>query len=78
MVLQWANVMVLRWACAVNGGRHVVFTVVTVGANVGGNVFVSRWRCLNFLGVPNDDGFLVDNRGCIDKIFRKNFSKFKI
>ncbi len=47
MFLQWANVMVSRWACDVNGGRCVIVTVifddcrnVTVGANVGGSEFV--------------------------------------
>ncbi len=50
------------WAC-MNGVRHVIVTVVfndcrsvTIGANVMGNVFERRRRCLNFLGVPNDDG----------------------
>jgi hypothetical protein len=54
----------------VNRGRHVVVTVVfddcrsgTVGANVGGFVFVRRQRCLNFLGVPNGNGLVVDSGG---------------
>jgi hypothetical protein len=70
MFLKWANVMVLRWACAVNGGRHVIVTVVfddcrsaTVGANVGGILFLRRQRHLNFLGAPNGDRFVVDSGG---------------
>jgi hypothetical protein len=62
--------MVSRWACGVNRGRHIIVTVifndcksVTVGANVGINAFVSRWRCLTFLGVSNDDGFVIDKWG---------------
>jgi hypothetical protein len=50
-VLQWANVMVTRWAGIVNEGRRVVVTVffndcrsVTVGANVLGIVFERRRR----------------------------------
>ncbi len=62
--------MVLRWVCVVNGGRCVVISVVfddcrsvTVGANVRGSVFVWRQRRLNFLGVPNGDGFVIKSGG---------------
>ncbi len=63
--------MVTRWACAVNGGRYDVITViindcksVTVGANVMGIVLERRQRHLNFLGNPNDDRFVdVDHGG---------------
>jgi hypothetical protein len=63
--------MVTRWGCAVNWGRRVVVTVVfndcrnfAVGANDMGIVFERRQRWLNFLGVPNDDGFVdVDHGG---------------
>ncbi len=67
--MQWVNVMVSSWVCAVNGGRCAVDTVIfndcrsaTVGANVGGIVFVRRWS-LNFLGVPYDDRFVINNEG---------------
>jgi hypothetical protein len=70
--------MVSRWACAVNRGRRVVVTFVfnncksvTGGANVGSIVFVRRRRHLNFLGVPNTDGFVV-NSGGNDWRSRKN------
>ncbi len=53
-----------------NGGRRVVVTVVnsycrsvTVGANVVGIVLVRTRRCLNFLGVPNDDRFVDASHG---------------
>ncbi len=36
---------------------------VTVGANVGGIVFVWRWRHLNFLWVPNGDRLAVNSEG---------------
>ncbi len=68
-VVKWAKVMVTRWACAVNGGGHVIVNVVindcrsvTVGANVMDIVFVRRRRRLHFLGVPNDDGFVDVNQ----------------
>jgi hypothetical protein len=68
--LQWATVMVMRWACAVNGGRCSVVTVhfnncrsVVVGVDVVGIVFEGRWRWPNLLGVPNDDGFIDVNQG---------------
>ncbi len=62
--------MVSRWACAGNGGSHVVITVVfddcrsvTVVANIGGIVFVRRQRPVNFLGVSNGDRFVVNREG---------------
>ncbi len=62
--------MVLSWVCAVNRGRCVIVTgvfndcrSVTIGANVGSGVFVRSQRCLNFLRVSNDDGFVVNNIG---------------
>ncbi len=65
-VLQWVNVMVTRWACAVNGGRHDVVTViindcksVSVGANVMGIMFERRQRHLNFLGIQMMMGLLM-------------------
>ncbi len=71
--------MVMSWACAVNGGRHVVLTVifndcrsVTVGANVVGIVFERRWNQLNFQGVSNDDGFNHVNHGGKYWRIRKN------
>ncbi len=68
--MQWANEMVTRWVCALNGGRCVVTTVVfnncrsvVVGADVMSIVFDRRRRRLNFLGVPNDDGFINVDQG---------------
>ncbi len=74
----WVNVMVSSWACAVKGDRPVVVTVVfndcrsvTIEANAWGGVFVRSWRHLKFLGVPNDDGFIVNN-GSNNRRCRKN------
>jgi hypothetical protein len=71
MVLQWANEMVTRWACAVIGNRYVLVTVFfkncrsdAVGADVMGIVLEGRWRQFNFLRIPNDDRFVdVDPGG---------------
>jgi hypothetical protein len=65
MVLQLANEMVMRWAHAVIGDRCVVVTVifnnfrhVAVGDDVIDIVFEGRWRRLDYLWIPNDDGFV--------------------
>jgi hypothetical protein len=70
--------MVSRWACAVNGDRCVIVTVifddcrsVTVGANAKGSVFVWRLRGLNLQGFPYSDGFIVDS-GDNDWMSRQN------
>jgi hypothetical protein len=70
MVLQWANKMVTRWACAVIGDRCVVVTVifnnckiVVVEDDVIGIVFEGRQRRLNYLWIPNNDGFVYVNQG---------------
>ncbi len=62
--------MVSRCVCAVNEGRCVIVTVifnncrsVAVGADVVGIVIERRRRWLNFLGVPNDDGFVDVDQG---------------
>ncbi len=63
-----------------NGGRHVVVTVVfandcrsvAIGANVMGIVFERRQRHLNFLGVPNDNGFIDVDHGGKNWRIRKN------
>jgi hypothetical protein len=79
MVLQWANEMVMRWACAVIGDRWVIVIVIfndcrsdAVGADVVGIVFEGRLRGLNFLGIPNDDGFVDVNQGGMYLCSRKS------
>jgi hypothetical protein len=62
--------MVMRCVSAVNGDWCAVVTVifndcksVAVGADVVGIVSEGRRRRLNFLGVPNDDGFVYIDQG---------------
>ncbi len=67
---QWANKMVTRWASAVIVDRCVVVTVifnecssVVDGDYVVGIVFEGRRGRLDYLWIPNDDGFVYVHQG---------------